>query len=101
VCVGVAVSLSFKQSPRELKVFFLIASTFLPFFLLSKASKLNNDKVFSTMTNQEYFPILYFQINLHNEDQNETRKVIKADFSFDDKPREKLLITQKEILKGS
>lgn len=25
---------------------------------------------------------LSFQINLHNEDQNETREVIKADFSL-------------------
>lgn len=42
------------------------------------------------MTNQEHFPFpLPFQINLHNEDQNETRKVIKTDFSFRDKKRKK------------
>lgn len=60
----------------------LSSSFFLPFF------NLNNDKVLSSETNQE-FCFFFFQINLHNEDQNETRKVIKADFSFDDKKANK------------
>lgn len=72
VCVGVVVF-----HPLE-EVFTLIT------WIFHSLASFNNDKVPSSATNQEYSLFLspFFQIDLHNEDQNETRKVIKADFSF-------------------